>query len=120
MPVLATFALLAVAPAGGFWLLAKAFDKFTEWDRPGSAPPARPSIVVLGADLHRLNVEYATVLNSDGSGKVMRLKALAAAYDETLLACCDHYGLEITHSCPLSGTERLQVEAELSQRGLTW
>jgi hypothetical protein len=120
VPTIAVFALLSVAPAGGFWLMAKAFDRFTAWERPGTAPPQRPSIVVLGADLHRLDAEYTKVLHSDGTGKVVRLRALAAAYDETLLACCDHYGLEIAHTSPLSGAQRLEVEAELTRHGLRW
>lgn len=120
VPAVAMFALLALAPAGGFWLMGKAFDKFISWDSPGTAERPRPSIIVLGADLHRLNTEYAKVLNSDTSGKVVRLRALAAAYDETLLACCDHYGFPIEHTAPFTGTQRLEVEAELAQRGLTW
>jgi hypothetical protein len=120
VPAITILGLLAVAPAAGFWLMAKTFDTFVAWDRPGTMPRERPSLGRLGADLHRLNAEYTSVLNSQPSGKVVRLRALAAAYDDTLLACCDSYGLHVEHTSPLTGTQRLELEAELSQRGLTW
>jgi hypothetical protein len=120
VPVVLVFAALAVAPAAGFWCMAKVMDAFINWDREGVATRTQPSLAMLTADLHRLNAEYARVLHSDETFKVARLRALSAAYDETLTTCCAQYGLAAPGRLPMSGAERLQIEAELAQRGLNW
>lgn len=92
---------------------------------PWKSTPAKakgPSIERLAADLRRLGRE-AVRLQTDTHvyARVFKLRALSRAYDDTLLIACQVLEVDIgdVHS-PLDNVQRLDVEIELSRRGLTW
>ncbi len=52
--------------------------------------------------------------------RAARLRAVTLAYDDTLRACCAALELPQPDRPPLSPIVRLETEAALAQRGLTW
>ena len=124
MYVVVLYALLAVTPAVVLLLAAKALERFTRargWPlrRPAVAA-AQPPLERLLADLRRLEADYRRIEASDLPGRAARLRTVTLAYDDTLRACCTALDLPQPDRPPLSPVVRLQTEAALAQRGLTW
>lgn len=88
--------------------------------RRRDAAPAEPSLERLVNDLRRLELEYRRVERSDLLARAARLRAVTIAYDDTLRACCRALQLPPPDQPPLSAVARLETEAALSQRGLSW
>lgn len=78
-----------------------------------------PSIEQLAQDLRRLERELWLTERSGLAARAHRLEATSRAYDDILCACCVALSLPAP-SLPLDPLGRLQVEADLSQQGLTW
>jgi hypothetical protein len=118
-----TYALLAATPAAVFLLAIKALERFTTSRPPlrrRTAVPVEPSLERLVADLRRLEGDYRRIEASDLPGRAARLRTVTLAYDDTLRACCTALDLPQPDRPPLSPLVRLQTEAALAQRGLTW
>jgi hypothetical protein len=45
---------------------------------------------------------------------------VSLAYDDTLCACCKALGIPWSGCPPFDGVRRLEMEACLAQRGITW
>lgn len=123
-PVLSYLAL-CLLPAAVFVALARAIDWWVGRDRrpehaePDPVPTGR-SLQQLVATLRRLEGDYAAVESSGLPARAHRLHAISLAYDDTLRECCLALELPPPEHSPLSSVERVQTEAELSLRGLTW
>lgn len=125
-PMIALLALLgiALAPLGVTWATLQAFRWLAErsgsWRSAASAAARHPpeSLGRLVDELRRLEQEYTALERMDGPSCARR--AVALAYDETLRRCCAALDLSEPGPPPLDGLVRLQVEAALSQRGLSW
>lgn len=125
MSVLVVYALCAVAPAAVFLAAAKLLDR---WSNPtprrrGRAVPAVPTdpgLERLVAHLRRLDAEYHRISRSDLPARVSRMRTVTLAYDDTLRACCRALDVPQPERVPLGSVDRLQTEAALAQRGLTW
>jgi len=75
----------------------------------------------LAADLRRLADDLDTIAeNPNLPGRMERMEAFGAAYDDTLLAACRALGVSSEARTPMSGAERLQAEVELTRQGLRW
>lgn len=75
----------------------------------------------LAADLARLAREIDRVEQGHQPGKMTRLRATVAAYDDTLLCCCRTLGVRPPRErAPLAAGERLDTEVALLQHGVTW
>lgn len=99
------------------WLLSR------EWRPTHAEPdpvPTGRSLQELVATLRRLETDYAVVEASRLPARAHRLHAISLAYDDTLRECCLALELPPPEHSPLSSVERMQTEAELSLRGLTW
>jgi hypothetical protein len=114
-------AALLLAPAVAFAALAAALDRWVTWNprRPGPSPTGR-SVERLAADLRRLRHDWSRVTTSDQAAAGTRLRAVALAYDDTLYACCLALEVPEPRRPPLDALGRLETEAALAQRGLTW
>jgi hypothetical protein len=88
--------------------------------RPGPPRPEGLPVERLAADLHRLSVDLAAAEWSDAPAKAARLRAAAMAYDDALREACRTFGVPFPGPSPLPAIERLQTEAALAQKGLTW
>lgn len=103
--------------AGALWLLEAA---------PGLELPRRrrrapgPPVEQLVADLQRLSGHLDRVRRSNEPAKVARLTAVSMAYDKTLLIAAVALQLPVCQHLPLSATERIETEVELSRAGLRW
>jgi hypothetical protein len=117
-----TYALLAATPAAVFLLAIKALERFTSGRpvRRRTPVPVEPSLERLVADLRRLEGDYRRIEASDLPGRAARLRTVTLAYDDILRACCTALDLPQPDRPPLSPLVRLQTEAALAQRGLTW
>ena len=116
------YAALAFTPAAGFLVGARVLDW---WVRGGSgvrvsAPPSGRPIERLVSDLHRLKLDYARIEASDLPRRVVRLHGVSLAYDDALCACCVALEVPVVGRPPLTTLQRLELEASLAQRGLTW
>lgn len=126
MPTVATYLVLAAAPAAAFWLARVGLERFARGPRHRSgagsagAPGAGRPLERLVADLRRLEGEYRRIERSDAPGRATRLRAVGLAYDDTLRSCCRVVGLPEPGRAPLSAVSRLQTEAALAQAGVTW
>jgi len=116
------YAALAFAPAAVFIAGARVL----EWWVRGSGParsgpvPSVPPIERLAADLRRLKRDYSRIEGSDLPRRLIRLQGVSLAYDDTLCACCAALGVPGCGRPPLTPMQRLEIEASLAQRGLTW
>jgi hypothetical protein len=111
------------APAAAFYCFAALVEgRFTDlnWRRRRAEPATLRGIEQLVADLRRLELQIERVERSNLPAKAKRLRALTMAYDDTLAACCAALGLPRPGESPLSSLQRLETEADLVQRGLTW
>jgi hypothetical protein len=116
------YAALAVAPAGSFLAFAKALEWWTGRDgapRSGAGSPG-PEIDRLVGDLRRLECDYCRIERSDLPRRAARLQSVSLAYDDTLCACCKALEIPWSGHPPLAGVDRLEMEASLAQRGVTW
>ena len=118
--VAVAYALLMCVP----WLGYYGAEKFLDWvttarPRRGVQRELR-SLDQLVADLRRIDAEYRRTEASDVPARGARLRALALAYDDVLRACCRLLGLPEPPTAPLRALDRLETEAALAQRGLSW
>ena len=122
---LLAYAALAFAPAAVFLGLARALDWWARGGRPGRAVPDEllpvgPPIEQLVADLRRLGRDYSRIAESDLPRRASRLQSVTLAYDDTLCACCTALQIPAPGRPPFGQVQRLEIEASLAQRGLTW
>ncbi len=121
MPTLAIYLACCVVPAAVFWLCDRLMRHPPRLRRRSDEPvPQGPSLQRLVADLQRLETEYRRIERSDLPAKARRLQAVSLAYDDTLRCCCLALGLPTPQPAPLRPIDRLAVEADLAQHGLTW
>ena len=117
---------LAFLPGAVFVAAAKALERWSRgesWVRRGSrqdAEPAGPPIEQLCADLRRLGHDYSRIAESDLPRRQLRLQSVTMAYDDTLCACCTALEIPAPGRPPFDAVQRLEIEATLAQRGLTW
>jgi hypothetical protein len=52
--------------------------------------------------------------------RAARLQSVSLAYDDILCACCKALQIPWSGRPPLAGVDRLEMEASLAQRGVTW
>ena len=116
------YVALAVLPGVIFIGAARALDRWTRGSyRPRRpAQPAGPPIERLVADLHRLGRDYSRIAASDLPRRQSRLQSVTLAYDDTLSACCTALEIDAPGRPPFDAVQRLEIEATLAQRGLTW
>jgi hypothetical protein len=117
-------ALVLVLPAA--WLLAglphPALPRCLHRGRAGVADEVE-QVLMVAADLQRLERELASLRASDSRrpGLHLRIAAVAAAYDETLL-----HGGRVLHlpvpveQAPIPPVERVLLEARLTGAGVRW
>jgi hypothetical protein len=117
---------LAFLPGAVFVAAAKALER---WSRgggrspgctQGQVEPAGPPIERLVADLRRLGRDYSRIAESDLPRRQSRLESVTLAYDDTLCACCTALEIPAPGRPPFDPVQRLEIEATLAQRGLTW
>jgi hypothetical protein len=116
------FAVLTFAPAGSFIVFAKALEWWTRGNgatRSGAESPG-PEIERLVGDLRRLECDYWKIECSDLPRRAARLQSVSLAYDDTLCACCEALEIPWSGRPPFDGVHRLEMEASLAQRGVTW
>lgn len=114
---------LVVVPSAAFYGARLALEWFTGWPglpRRRPAVPAQQQVDLLVRHLRRLDEEYARIEQADVAGKATRLRTVSLAYDDTLRDCCAVVGLPTPGRPPLPASSRLQAEAALAQRGVTW
>jgi hypothetical protein len=120
------YTALALLPAAVFVAAAKALERWSRAERrprkrPGALPePTGPPIERLVADLRRLGHDYSRIVESDLPRRQSRLQSVALAYDDTLSACCTALEISPPGRPPFDPIQRLEIEATLAQRGLTW
>jgi hypothetical protein len=73
-----------------------------------------------GGDLRRLECDYCRIERSDLPRRAARLQSVSLAYDDILCACCKALEIPWSGHPPLAGVDRLEMEASLAQRGVTW
>ena len=117
---------LAFLPGVVFAAAARALER---WSRGESrsrrstgahAEPVGPPIEQLTADLRRLGRDYSRIADSDLPRRQLRLQSVTLAYDDTLCACCTALEIPAPGRPPFDAVRRLEIEATLAQRGLTW
>jgi hypothetical protein len=134
---LLTFLGIVFAPLGVTWAVLRLFRAVSSrgagpgWSATRPEPASRRAerhdprrLDRLRRDLARLEQEYRTLELTLGqappASRSARLHALGLRYDETLVDCCAVLGLPAPGRPPLEGVVRLQVEASLAQRGVSW
>jgi len=119
--VLVVYVACALTPAVFFYGISHGLDHLTRWNRrPRSTSTSDPGLERLAGALRRLEHDYRRIQASDLPGRATRLRCVALAYDDTLLACCRALDLPQPSPAPLAPLTRLQTEAALAQSGLTW
>src|SRR3712207_3589706 len=116
------YVVLALAPAGSFLAFAKALEWWTRVEgatRSGVRSPG-PEIGRLVGDLRRLERDYCRIEHSDLPRRAARLQSVSLAYDDTLCACFEALEIPGAGRPPFDGVHRLEMEASLAQRGVTW
>ena len=117
---------LAFLPGAVFVAAAKALERWSrggDRSRRGPGPgvePEGPPIEQLVADLRRLGRDYSRIAESDLPRRQSRLQSVTLAYDDTLCACCTALEIPAPGRPPFDPIQRLEIEATLAQRGLTW
>lgn len=117
---------LAALPGAVFVVGAKLLERWSRgegWPRRAARTepaPAGPPIEQLVADLRRLEREYSRIAESDLPRRQSRLQSVTMAYDDTLCACCTALDIRDAGRPPFAPIQRLEIEAALAQRGLTW
>ena len=121
-PLLA-YAAICVVPAGVLYGLSRGLQWLSQHQiqlTPARPMASSPSLERLVDDLRRLEHDYRRIERSDLPARAHRLLAVSLAYDDTLRACCRALELPLPEAPPLSSIDRLEVEADLAQHGLTW
>lgn len=72
------------------------------------------------ASLTRLTRNIARLEPRPGCHRALRLQAMRTAYDEVLLLAAREIGIASDLRPPLTSTDRIGLEAELSLAGLRW
>jgi hypothetical protein len=120
------YTALALLPAAVFVAAAKALERWSRGERRSRgrrsayAEPTGPPIERLVADLRRLGRDYSRIAESDLPRRQSRLQSVTLAYDDTLSACCTALEIPAPGRPPFDPVQRLEIEATLAQRGLTW
>jgi len=122
---LLAYIALAFLPGAVFVVAARALER---WARGGyrscrgapEAAPIGPPIEQLVHDLRRLGRDYSRIAESDLPRRQSRLQSVTLAYDDTLCACCSALEIPAPGRPPFGAIQRLESEATLAQRGLTW
>lgn len=117
--VLATAALLGHLERPAGWLADHARER---WRALRHVPPDPGTVPVeqIAADLRRLADLLERTYSTEQPAKMARLTAAALAYDYVLLSACRTLELPQPERLPLDPLERLETEAELARRGLSW
>lgn len=127
MSTVGIYVLLALTPAAAFLGARQAMERLTT--RPVGRRSGRRSGVPVASgrplgrlveDLGRLEQDYQRISRSAEPARVRRLRAVGLAYDDTLRACCLRVGVPVPEGSPLAAVHRLETEAALAQRGVTW
>ncbi len=120
--------MLMLAPCATAYAVAHLADAFrlvqglVERWRPAPMRPVGPPIQRVAADLHRISARL-DALGAAGPipGRIVRVQATTAAYDDVLLQACRALEVEPAGArSPLSSAQRLQTEAALVGAGLRW
>ena len=120
------YTALAFLPGAIFAVAAKALERWSRGERrsrggtSGGGQPVGPPIERLVADLRRLGRDYSRIAESDLPRRALRLQSVTLAYDDTLCACCTALEIPAPGRPPFDPLQRLEIEATLAQRGLTW
>ena len=118
------YTALAFLPGAVFVVAARALEWWSRGEglrrRSRPAEPAGPPIERLVADLRRLGRDYSRIAESDLPRRQSRLQSVTLAYDDTLCACCSALEIPAPGRPPFDAIQRLEIEATLAQRGLTW
>ena len=114
--------VVSFVPAAVFVAAARALDRWTQGSTPSRSThtPVGPPIERLVGDLRRLERDYVRIEESDLPRRASRLQSVSLAYDDTLFACCTALEIPCSGRPPLDAVQRLEIEATLAQRGLTW
>jgi hypothetical protein len=117
------YVALCLVPAAVFELGAKGLERWTRYsggrDRPPGAPDERSECDGHARTLRRLATDHERLLAVDVAAKASRLRAVELAYDDTLREACHTLNVDAP-AAPFSASDRVQVEADLILRGLTW
>ena len=120
------YTALAFLPGAVFAVAAKALERWSRGERRSrgvtgaGSQPVGPPIERLVADLRRLGRDYSRIAESDLPRRALRLQSVTLAYDDTLCACCTALEIPAPGRPPFGPVQRLEIEATLAQRGLTW
>jgi hypothetical protein len=116
--ILVVIVVLAMTPVLIWWFFIDVVPRLERWRRaPG--PNARTACERYGSTLRRLKTEHDRLLVPGGHPSAFQVRALEAAYDETLRQACSELRLgELPH--PLDPISRLTAEAELALHGVDW
>ena len=123
---LLAYVALAFVPGVVFAVAAKALERWSRGERRSrgvtgaDSQPVGPPIERLVADLRRLGRDYSRIAESDLPRRQSRLQSVTLAYDDTLCACCTALEIPAPGRPPFDPVQRLEIEATLAQRGLTW
>jgi hypothetical protein len=114
------FAVLCAVPAVVFRAGAARLRRRTgAGGHAEPVPPHKDDRERYSKDLRRLAADHERVLVADVPAKAARLRALELAYDDTLVHACRALEVEAPPT-PFDAITRVQVEADLVTRGLTW
>ena len=117
---------LAFLPGVVFAVAARLLERWSRGEsrprggRRAAAEPEGPPIEQLVGDLRRLGRDYSRIVDSDLPRRQLRLQSVTLAYDDTLCACCTALEIPAPGRPPFDAVQRLEIEATLAQRGLTW
>ena len=116
------YAVLTIAPAGSFIAFAKALEWWTRRSATtrSGAGSSGPEIERLVRDLRRLECDYCRIERSDLPRRAARLQSESLGYDGTLCACCSALEIPWSGRRPFDEVHRLDMEASLAKRGVTW
>jgi hypothetical protein len=116
------YAVLTFAPAGSFIAFAKTLEWWTRGNGATPSGTGAPGLEMerLVGDLRRLECDYCRIERSDLPRRAARLQSVSLAYDDTLCACCQALEIPWSGRPPFDGVHRLEMEASLAQRGVTW
>ena len=123
---LVLYTALAFLPGAIFAVAAKALERWSRGEcrsrgvTGADSQPVGPPIERLVADLRRLGRDYSRIAESDLPRRALRLQSVTLAYDDTLCACCTALEIPAPGRPPFDPIQRLEIEATLAQRGLTW